>query len=91
MSGFDDIGASNGPRPALTADTDWLELIDRVGPAYAEGASQAMYRLASWETRALPRYCRRRPRRAPRCATFNEVATHEHPARERHVPRTPHV
>jgi hypothetical protein len=29
------------------ADDGWIELIDRVGPAYAQGASQSIYRLAS--------------------------------------------
>jgi hypothetical protein len=29
------------------ADAGWIELIDRVGPSYAPGASQAIYRLAS--------------------------------------------
>lgn len=47
MSGFADVGALERAESALTADTGWLELIDRVGPAYAEGAAQAIYRLAS--------------------------------------------
>ncbi len=46
-SGFADIGAVEQAEAALMTDDGWLELIDRVGPCYAEGASQAIYRLAS--------------------------------------------
>ena len=47
MSGFADIGALQQADAALTADAGWLELIDRVGPAYQPGAAQAIYRHAS--------------------------------------------
>jgi len=46
-SGFADIGALEQAEAALMTDDGWLEVIDRVGPCYAEGASQAIYRLAS--------------------------------------------
>ncbi len=46
-SGFTDIGQLEQAEAALMADAGWLELIDRVGPAYAPGASQTIYRLAS--------------------------------------------
>lgn len=46
VSGFDDIGALDRSEAALNADPGWVELIDRVGTAYAPGATQAIYRLA---------------------------------------------
>jgi hypothetical protein len=46
-SGFTDIGQLEQAEAALMADDGWIELIDRVGPAYAQGASQSIYRLAS--------------------------------------------
>ncbi len=46
-SGFADIGQLEHAEAALMADDSWIELIDRVGPAYAQGASQTIYRLAS--------------------------------------------
>ena len=46
-SGFTDIGHLEQAEAALMADAGWLELIDRVGPAYAQDASQTIYRLAS--------------------------------------------
>ena len=45
-SGFADIGALQQAEAALNADEGWLELIDRVGPAYQQGATQAIYRHA---------------------------------------------
>jgi hypothetical protein len=45
-SGFADIGALERAESALMNDAGWLELIDRVGPSYAEGATQSIYRLA---------------------------------------------
>ena len=45
-SGFADIGALQRADAALAADAGWLELIDRVGPAYQQGAAQAIYRHA---------------------------------------------
>ncbi len=47
MSGFADIGALQQADTALAADAGWLDLIDRVGPAYQQGAAQAIYRHAS--------------------------------------------
>ncbi len=47
ISGFADIGALQQSEAALAADAGWLELIDRVGPAYQQGAAQAIYRHAS--------------------------------------------
>lgn len=46
-SGFAEIGQIQQAEAALAADDGWLELIDRVGPAFAPGAAQAIYRLAS--------------------------------------------
>ena len=46
-SGFADIDALQQAAAALAADAGWLELIDRVGPAYQQGAAQAIYRHAS--------------------------------------------
>ena len=46
-SGFADIDALQQAEAALAADAGWLELIDRVGPAYQQGAAQAIYRHAS--------------------------------------------
>jgi hypothetical protein len=45
-TGFADIGELERAEAALNADDGWLELIDRVGPAYAPGAAQSIYRLA---------------------------------------------
>ena len=44
-SGYADIGAVERAESALMADGDWLDLIDRVGPNYQEGAAQSIYRL----------------------------------------------
>jgi hypothetical protein len=46
-SGFTDIGQLEQAEAALMADDGWIDLIDRVGPSYAQGASQSIYRLAS--------------------------------------------
>jgi hypothetical protein len=46
-SGFADIGQLEQAEAALMADDGWMELIDRVGPSYAQGAAQSIYRLAS--------------------------------------------
>jgi hypothetical protein len=46
VSGFDDVGALDRSEAALNADPSWVELIDRVGPAFAPGATQDIYRLA---------------------------------------------
>jgi len=46
-SGFTDIGQLEQAEAALMADDGWIELIDRVGPSYAPGASQSIYRLAN--------------------------------------------
>jgi|SoiMethySBSTD1v2_1073268.scaffolds.fasta_scaffold11381_7 hypothetical protein len=46
-SGFSDIGQLEQAEAALMADSGWIELIDRVGPAYRSDASQSIYRLAS--------------------------------------------
>jgi hypothetical protein len=43
-SGFADIGSLERGEAALMADESWLELIDRVSPAYAQGATQSIYR-----------------------------------------------
>jgi hypothetical protein len=43
-SGFADIGALERAEAALAADDRWVALIDRVGTAYQEGASQAISR-----------------------------------------------
>jgi hypothetical protein len=43
-SGHADIGSVQQTEAALQADTGWLELIDRIGPCYAQGASQSVYR-----------------------------------------------
>ena len=43
-TGFPDIGALERAEGALAADEGWLELIDRVGPAYAQGVRQGIYR-----------------------------------------------
>lgn len=45
-SGFTDIGQLERAEAALMADAGWIDLISRVGTAYAQGASQAIYRLA---------------------------------------------
>jgi hypothetical protein len=47
MSGFADIGALERAESALVNDPAWLELIDRVGPSYTEGATQSVFRLAA--------------------------------------------
>lgn len=46
-SGYSDIGQLEQAEAALMADSGWIDLISRVGAAYAPGASQAIYRLAS--------------------------------------------
>jgi hypothetical protein len=43
-SGFADVGGLERADAALMADETWLALIDRVGPSYAQGASQSIYR-----------------------------------------------
>jgi hypothetical protein len=43
-SGFADIGSLERAEAALMADQSWITLIDRVGPCYAQGASQSVYR-----------------------------------------------
>lgn len=45
-SGFNDIGELERAESALMADEGWIDLIDRVGTAYDQGASQSIYRLA---------------------------------------------
>lgn len=44
-TGFDDIGRVEQAESTLMADSGWIDLIDRVGPAYGPGASQSVYRL----------------------------------------------
>lgn len=44
---YSDIGQLEQAEAALMADSGWIDLISRVGAAYAPGASQAIYRLAS--------------------------------------------
>jgi hypothetical protein len=46
-TGFADIGALQRAEAALGADEGWLELVDRVGPAYAQGVRQGIYRRLS--------------------------------------------
>lgn len=46
-TGFADIGALERAEAALAADEGWLELVDRVGPAYAPGVRQGIYRRMS--------------------------------------------
>ena len=46
-SGFADVGQLERAEAALMADSSWIELIDRVSPAYQSDASQSIYRLAS--------------------------------------------
>ena len=46
-SGFSDIGQLEQAEAALMADAGWIDLIDRCGPNYAPGASQAIYRLVA--------------------------------------------
>jgi hypothetical protein len=41
---FADIGELQRAEAALMADDSWLELIDRVGPAYMQDAHQSIYR-----------------------------------------------
>jgi len=44
QSGYADIGSVQRAEAALTQDADWLKLIDRAGPLFAQGVSQSMYR-----------------------------------------------
>jgi hypothetical protein len=44
VSAFADIGSVQRSEAALNADGTWMELIDRVGTLYTQGASQSMYR-----------------------------------------------
>lgn len=46
-SGFADITQLEQAEAALMADTGWLDLIDRLGPNYQQGAAQSIYRLAA--------------------------------------------
>jgi hypothetical protein len=46
-SGFADIATLQQSEAALAADPSWLELVDRVGPAYLPGATQTIYRHAA--------------------------------------------
>jgi hypothetical protein len=43
-SGFADIGTLEQAEAALVADESWIALIDRVGTAYQQGATQAIFR-----------------------------------------------
>lgn len=43
-SGFESISALEESEAKLNANADWVALIDRIGPSYAQGASQAIYR-----------------------------------------------
>ncbi len=43
-SGFADIGELERAETALAADEQWVALIDRVGTAYLDGASQTIFR-----------------------------------------------
>ena len=43
-SGFADIGALERAQAALAADESWVALIDRVGTAYQDGATQTILR-----------------------------------------------
>jgi len=47
VSGFADIGALQQAEAALNADDGWLELIDRIGPAFQPDAAQTIYRHAA--------------------------------------------
>jgi hypothetical protein len=46
-TGASDIGEVERGEAALMADDGWLDLIDRVGTAYQDGASQSIYRRIS--------------------------------------------
>jgi hypothetical protein len=46
-TGFADIGTLQQAEAALNADDSWLELIDRIGPAFQQDAAQAIYRHAA--------------------------------------------
>ena len=43
-TGYADIGGMERAEAALVADESWLKLIDRIGPAFQEGATQSIYR-----------------------------------------------
>lgn len=43
-SGHPDIGSLERAEAALMADPSWVELIDRVGTAFVDGATQGVYR-----------------------------------------------
>lgn len=43
-SGYESIGALEESEAKLNGNADWIALIDRIGPSYAQGASQALYR-----------------------------------------------
>ncbi|MGH9273503.1 MAG: hypothetical protein ACRDZU_02555 [Acidimicrobiales bacterium] len=43
-SGYADIGSMERAEAALMADESWLKLIDRIGPAFQQGANQSIYR-----------------------------------------------
>jgi hypothetical protein len=43
-SGYESISALEESEAKLNGNADWIALIDRIGPSYTEGASQAVYR-----------------------------------------------
>lgn len=45
VAGHPDIASVERGEAALMADDGWLELIDRIGPSFQEGARQSLYRL----------------------------------------------
>ena len=44
ITGCESISQVEESEAKLMADASWLELIDRIGPSYAQGASQSVYR-----------------------------------------------
>jgi hypothetical protein len=44
VTALPDIGSVQRSEAALNADETWMELIDRIGPLYEQGATQSMYR-----------------------------------------------
>lgn len=43
-TGYSDVAELERAEATLLADDGWLELVDRVGPSYVQGAEQAIYR-----------------------------------------------
>lgn len=44
QSGHTDIGSIQRSETALAESDEWLQLMDRIGPLYAQGAEQSIYR-----------------------------------------------